>query len=102
MRLQKHQRLMLDAIKKKWPQLSAKIVPARKHPKIIARYGTVQIQVSMSSTPACPEQSVTHSLQLIRRQLSVAGIVLRHTQTSSGSADSKTGSSKTTFPTVAP
>lgn len=74
--MQKHHRLALHAVRSLCPGMEAHLHPARKHPKLVARYAGRAVQVTVSSSPSCEEDVVRHCLRDVRKRFAGAGIDL--------------------------
>lgn len=76
MRLQKHQRLALHAIRHMCPKSEAYLRPASKHPKLVVKYAGHEFQITVSSTPACAEDVVRKSIRDLLHRFARAGLVI--------------------------
>lgn len=77
MRLQKHHRQALDAVRNLCPGMQASMQPARKHPKLEASYEGTVIRVSVASSPACPEDVVRNSVTEVVNRFASLGVTFR-------------------------
>lgn len=76
MNLQKHERETLRALNKRWPEVRFRIVPAGRHPQLVAQYDQVMVKMAISSSPACADHIPQLALQQLRRSFRVRGIEL--------------------------
>jgi hypothetical protein len=77
MRLQKHHRLALQAVRGLCPGMKAQLHPARKHPKLVAQYAGRVVQITVSSSPACVEDVVRHSVRDVLNRFESFGVAIR-------------------------
>lgn len=76
MGLQKHHRLALRAVRNLCHGMEAQLEPARKHPKLVARYAGQCVRVSVSSSPACPEDVVRGCVRAVVNRFAAWGVAL--------------------------
>lgn len=77
MRLQKHHRLALQAVRRLCPGMEAQLHPTRKHPKLVVRYAGRVVQITVSSSPGCVEDVVRHSVRDVLSRFARFGVSIR-------------------------
>lgn len=77
MGMQKHHRLALQAVRNLCLGMEAQLEPARKHPKLVACYAGRCIRVSVSSSPACPEDVVRRCVRDVVNRFALWGVSLQ-------------------------
>jgi hypothetical protein len=80
MRLQKHHRQAVDAVRNLCPGMQASMQPARKHPKLEASYEGIVIRITVASSPARPEDVVRRSVTDIVSRFASLGVILQPAQ----------------------
>lgn len=76
MKLQKHQRLALHAVRQLCTGLEAHIHPAGKHPRLVVRYAGRVIQMAVASSPRCQEDVTRRTVREVRARLKACGVDL--------------------------
>ena len=76
MNLQKHERDTLRALSKRWPEMRFRIVPAGRHPQLVAQCDHIVVKLAISSSPACADHVPQLALQQLRRSFRLRGIEL--------------------------
>lgn len=74
MKLLKHQRLALTAVRNLCDGLDAHIHPGRKHPKLVVRYAGQVIQMPVASSPTCADDVIRRTVRDVRVRLRAIGI----------------------------
>jgi hypothetical protein len=75
--MQKHHRLALRAVRSLCPGMEAHLHPARKHPKLVARYAGQAVQVTLSSSPSCGEDVVRHCVRDVLKRFACFGVAIK-------------------------
>lgn len=76
MKLQKHHRLALKAVRALCPGMEAQLLPARKHPKVMAHYAGRHVLVTVASSPACRDDVARDCVRDVIRRFAASGIAL--------------------------
>lgn len=73
MNLQKHEHEALSAVRCLCRGIVVELQPAGKHSKLIARLAEKQVQVTVSSSPACAQHVASLTVRQVRRRFREIG-----------------------------
>lgn len=76
MGLQKHHRLALRAVRCLSSGMEVRLLPGRKHPKLVACFAGHTVRVTVSGSPACDEDVVWHCVRDVRARFRALGVGL--------------------------
>ena len=76
MKLQKHEREALSAVRRIGRGIVAELYHAGKHPKLIAQFADKQVRVTVSSSPACAHHVASLAVRQVRSRFYAIGVML--------------------------
>lgn len=76
MGLQKHHRLALRAVRRLSSGIEVRMLPGRKHPKLVAWCAGQTVRVTVSGSPSCEEDVVRHCVRDVRARFKALGVGL--------------------------